>query len=464
MTFIELAPYIAIGAAVAGFAIGWFWRSRLALSSRIENRREIDQLRFQVEAAGSEKHRLTTELAAAREALDRERSARIEAEVKQGDLDQMRAFLEEARQRLEASYAQLSSKALDGAVENLRRLVTPVLEKNQGEISAGLERKRLEIENLLQPVTAMLESYRTEIREVERKRDHAFGSIGQSIETLRSETSRLASALRAPSAAGNWGENTLRRCVELAGMNEYCDFDTQMTFDLGDGRSIRPDLIVTLPDERVIAIDAKVPVKAFLDAAGETDEKLRAEALAIHATNVKRHIDILSRKDYQEHIQRGTKRSLDFTVLFMGGEQYLSSALMTDQGIWEYAATRKVVLASPMILVPLLQALATGWRAEKLEESAQKALETAEQLYDRFCIFASHFQALGRNLDQATGKFNEALRSFETRLEPKAREVRDLTRSRRELERVDAIDSIAATSVKLEELTSGDGDAESTEN
>ncbi|MCA1733032.1 MAG: DNA recombination protein RmuC, partial [Acidobacteria bacterium] len=173
-----------------------------------------------------------------------------------------------------------------------------------------------------------------------------------------------------------------------------------------------------------------------------------------HAANLRRHIDSLSRKDYQEYVQKSLGKSLSFTILFISGEHFLSSAMITDAGIFEYAASKNIVLASPTILVPLLKALNSGWKAEELEENAQKSIELAAELYSRFLKVFEHIQGVGKSLNQAVSRYNEAMRSIDSRLVPAARQIEERIDARRTMEETQKIDRLALEAAKVEVLES----------
>jgi DNA recombination protein RmuC len=290
---------------------------------------------------------------------------------------------------------------------------------------------------LVAPLKEMLDRYQAELHTTEKTRSASMAGLQEQIRSLleaqeRSsrEAAKLSSALKVPNVRGSWGEATLRRCVELAGMSEFCkDFSVQQTFEGEEGRRLRPDMVVYLPNERVIAIDSKAPIDLYMEAAGEADENRRKLLLEQHAKNLRRHIDLLSRKEYQASIGA----SLDFTVLFLGGEQFLSAALTTDPTIFEYAVERKIFLATPTVLLPLLRAVEAGWKAEKQEENAREAMTLCLELYDRFVKVFDHFESVGEALNNSVKKYNEAIRSTEQRLLPKARQLQAHVSSTREM-------------------------------
>lgn len=397
------------------------------------------------EMARRESERSRAELGALRQQLDEEARLRTVAETElravRESLAEQARFIVEAKSQLEGSYARLSQEALRGAIEQLSAQIRPHLEGTQGAISSTLDSKKTEIEALLKPLNQMIEKYQSELGRSERERHDAYGKLTNQIEGLlaaqtqaRDAAHKLEHALRNPGVRGAWGEKTLRNCIELAGMSNYCDFTEQQSFDGEEGR-LRPDVVIRLPQHRFIPIDSKAPISSWLEAANEPDEGRRKVLLDQHARNLRRHIDALSRREYGQNVGE----SLDFTIMFLGGEQFLSSALMTDPTLFEYAAERKVVLASPTVLLPLLRAVATGWRAERTEESARRALELGKELVDRFTTMFTHFSEVGGALGKAVERYNSAVRSAESRLLPKARELAEAVEARKEVPDADPI-------------------------
>ncbi|HVT02542.1 MAG TPA: DNA recombination protein RmuC [Thermoanaerobaculia bacterium] len=428
----NLALFIA-AAFVTGVALAW-----LVVGARMKARLEIAQSAARV--VDSERQRALNETQQLRRRLEEEQRGRVEAETRLGEserrIEESRQFIDTVRQQMEGAYASLSDKALNGAIEKLLHVVKPHLDGAKGEISSALEAKRGEIEALLSPVQEMLLKYRGEVESSEQKRLEAYGGIQEQIRALLSanegvqrEAANLASALRVPNVRGAWGEATLRNCVELAGMSEFCDFTVQETFDTNEGRRIRPDMIVRLPNKRVIAVDSKAPIDAYMEAASTTDEPRKRELLDNHAKNLRKHIDQLSRREYQSSVGD----TLDFTVLFLGGEQFLSSALITDPTIFEYAIGKKIYLASPTVLLPLLRAVSAGWKAERAEENARAALEIGQELYNRFVKVFEHIEPIGKSLAGALDSYNKAIKSINTRLVPQAAKLQAHVSSFKEL-------------------------------
>jgi DNA recombination protein RmuC len=228
-------------------------------------------------------------------------------------------------------------------------------------------------------------------------------------------------------------------------MSEFCDFDAQPTFLSDEGRRVRPDLVVRLPNKRVIAVDAKVPLSDYTVAANETDDRRRADALEMHAKTVRRHVETLSRREY--HASIGD--TLDFVVLFVPGEHFLSAALMTDPTLFDFAAQRRVYLASATVLLPLLRAVAAGWKAERTEENAKKMHDAGVELFNRFVKVMELFADLGATLAKTVEKYNGVIRSIDSRLWPKGEEMQRMAGSGKELAAPAQIEAVPLESSKL---------------
>ena len=326
---------IALLALAAGFAAGWM----LAIARRAP---ELGRATAERDLARDERKKVEAQVIETRRQANDAQQARVAAETKlveaQRRIEDNERFIEASKQQLEDRFNALAQQALTIVGQQL-------VERGKEQIDGSLETKRAEIELLLKPLHEMVDGYRAELVKSEHARVEAYGGLQEQIRSLLTaqeaahrEASRLANALQSPTVRGSWGESTLRRCVELAGMSEFCDFTVQETFANEEGKRLRPDLIVKLPNDRVIAVDAKVPLTEYTQAANETDESRRREFLVQHARVVRRHIDALSKREYQASIGD----TLDFVVLFVPGEHFLSAALITDVTLFEYAAEKKI--------------------------------------------------------------------------------------------------------------------------
>ncbi|MGZ3496969.1 MAG: DNA recombination protein RmuC [Vulcanimicrobiaceae bacterium] len=286
----------------------------------------------------------------------------------------------------------------------------------------------------LSPVAQKLSEFDALVQAMEKSRAGAYeglkeqiagllersGRLETSTSHLASQTSVLVSALRNPTTRGKWGEVQLKRVVELAGMEPYCDFSEQQTFDTGDSVG-RPDLTVELPGNSRIFVDAKAPLAAYLEAIDAADEAARRDKLRAHAGAFKSHVDALAKRNYQR-----ADGSADFVVMFVPGEAFLSAACTENPELIEYGAGKGVYIASPLTLMALLRSYALGWQQRRQEENAKAIAEAARVLYDRVRSFASHFVTIGSNLQKAVASYNSAVGSMESRVLPQGRKIKEM--------------------------------------
>jgi DNA recombination protein RmuC len=405
---------------------------------------------------GAEAQRALAERDLAREEREKTDRARAELQRRLEAAQQERAAADaraaETERRLlnhkqtEETFAALAQRAFKSVSESL-------VQTSKTQIDGSLDTKKAEIDALLKPVRDMLDNYRGELLRSEQTRNEAYGGLQEQIRTLltaqelsQREASRLATALQSPTVQGSWGEMSLKRCIELAGMSEYCrDFDTQQTFITDEGRRLRPDVIVNLPGERVLAIDVKAPLTEYIAASNESDEARKRALLEQHAKNFRRHVDALVKRDYQSSIGD----TLDFTVMFIPGEHFLSAALATDLTLLEYAAEKRVFLASPTVLLPLLRAVAASWKAEKTEENAKRMHDAAVDLFTRFVTVMEYITGAGDQLRKTVESYNKVIRSIDTRLWPKGEELQRLAGSGKKLGELEQIEAVPLESSKL---------------
>jgi DNA recombination protein RmuC len=440
---------VALFALLAGALGGWLVASSKSRAALGEATGELQRTRAESDAARRERERAEGELATLRARLEQAQSEKTSAatrlEEAQKNVDELKSFVDASRDQLKGSYAELSQDALSKAIEQLGEVVKPQLEGAEKSIGTTLDQKGKAIELLLAPVREMIEAYRKQMEESEGHRNKALGGVSEQLKHLlaanqetRQETAKLASALRNPAVSGSWGENSLRNCVEQAGMSDYCDFTTQETVTSEEGKKLRPDMLVKLPGGRVIAVDSKAPLESYLEAAATEDEARRNQLLSDHASKIRRHVDALSRKEYQASIGA----SLDFTILFVGGEQFLSAALVKDSTLFEYAAQRKIYLASPMVLLPMLRAVAASWRADKAEQSAKESLELGLELCKRFATFFQHVAGVGTSLTKSVDAYNQAMRSASAKLIPQIAKLQGMVGSEKQIEEPEQIDRL----------------------
>ncbi|MET0862699.1 MAG: DNA recombination protein RmuC [Nakamurella sp.] len=289
----------------------------------------------------------------------------------------------------------------------------------------------LEVAALLAPASDALRRVEQRLFEVERDRVGAYAGLREQVAALHrtsadlgSQTRALVGALRAPQIRGRWGEVQLQRIVELAGMVEHCDFDTQVSAHASgvDGDGVRPDMIIRLSGGRQIPVDAKVPFAAWLEALDCQDDRRRGALMAAHARALRGHVDALAAKSYWKHFQPAP----EFVVLFVPGEPLLDAAMALDPGLSDHAFGRNVVIATPTSLIALLRTVAFTWRQERLSASAAEVHALGRELHGRLGTLAGHLTSLGTGLERAVQSYNHTVRSMETRVLVTARRFTDL--------------------------------------
>lgn len=360
----------------------------------------------------------------------RTEKAVLESQLKaQEDLQQEREeALQFASARLTASFESLAGRSLKANMETFLTLARENLGKHQERAKGELSERQQAIENLVKPITEALKKAEQQIAEIEKERREAYGRIGTHLEAmtrdqqaLQLETRNLVKALRKPEVRGRWGELTLHRVVELAGMVEHCDFVEQEHVDTGEG-AIRPDMIVRMPEGRELVIDVKTPLDAYLEAIEADDDTTRDAALARHTRNVKDRVRELASKNYWAQF----KKSPEFVILFIPGEQFLAAALDQDPGLQEEAMRQRVFLTTPTSLVGLLKIVAYGWRQLSLAENAERIRDLGEDLYRRLTTFTTHLSKLGRQLSGSVEAFNSAVGSLDRQVLPGARKFTEM--------------------------------------
>jgi len=429
---VNSSALIAVLVALAAFALGLilgFLLATLRAAKRAENLR-ADLADARARIASEEQQRVrTAELLAQSEA-------------------QMRAAIESA-----------SRVALDANSESFLKLAREVFGKDQASAQASLKEREVAIAQLLEPIKESLRKQEEQAQSIVREHRESAGKITGQIENLvqvqdllQRETRNLSTALRRPEVRGRWGEITLRRVVELAGLSEHCDF-TEQEHIPAEGGALRPDLLVRMPESRTIVVDAKTPLDAYLAAIEATDDESRRVALARHAMQVEQRVRELSQKSYWEQFEH----SPEFAVLFLPGDQFLSAALVERPDLLENALKQRIIVTTPSTLMALLKVIAYGWRQNRMSENALAVRKLGEDLHKRLATFVSHLQKVSRSLGSAVDSFNASVGSMERNVLPQARKFAELGVTNEQLESVDPIEALVR-------LPAGESNTDETQN
>jgi len=321
---------------------------------------------------------------------------------------------------LEKAFGDLAAKALNANSQSFLTLAKQELGGQSEAAKQTLEAKELAVKNLVDPLRDALAKLDAQTGEMEKARSGAYAkvetlvdglqkTIPASLDALKNETAQLITAFRAPKTRGNWGELQLKRCVEYAGMVQYCSFSEQVTARDEDENMLRPDMTIQLPNGREIVVDAKTPLDAFLDAGGSADpaaQKLRFEA---HAQRVRKHLKDLSGKAYWKQFEKAP----DFVVCFLPSEALFSAALEADPSLIEFSAQNHVVMATPTTLIALLRAVEFGWQQSEITKNAKAIHELGRKIYEKLVVAQGHVTRLGSALSNSVDHYNKFLGTVE---------------------------------------------------
>ncbi len=370
----------------------------------------------------------------------REQQARLESriEAEQLSAQQQTDILTQTRAQFGAAFSELSGQALKQNNDQFLRLAQENFKRHEQTARSDMDKNEQAVEQLIKPIKLALEKTEQQIQTIEKERREAYGSLSQQLQGMAESTRNLVKALRRPEVRGQWGELTLRRLAELAGMVDRCDFFEQETTNSENGR-LRPDMVVRMPENREIVVDVKTPLDAYLsamEAETDADKQLHLER---HARNVRERVRELASKNYWAQF----KNSPEFVVLFIPGDQFVSAAFDVDDRLLEEALQQKVIIATPTSFIALLRAVAFGWRQLSVAENAEQIRSLGEDMYGRLCSFGEHLAKMGRSLGSSVDHYNKAVGSLERKVLPGARKFTELgIHHHKQLPELDPIDKI----------------------
>lgn len=352
-----------------------------------------------------------------------------------------------AREELQASFQQASQVVLTQSQTSLLQLAESRFLLLQNKQEQALEDKRKAMQDLLSPIKQSLEQLESERKREGQQWHQTYGALHEALrqgqsqtQLLQKETHGLAQALKASHVRGVWGEMQLQRIVELAGMTAYCDFTPQKTLEKNgqEHESIkRPDLIVHLPAGRHLAIDAKAPLKAYLESLEDISREDQKRKIEEHARQLKQHIQALSQKQYWKNLE-----SCDFVILFVPGDIFLHHALIEIPDLLDWAAQRHILLATPTSLIALLKSCAYSWHQTKLQAQVEQIITSGKELYTRLSCFCEHFEDLRKNLDRSVHSFNNLVGSWQNRVLSSAKRLQELDLHQTDLHEINPLDTI----------------------
>lgn len=406
--------------------LGATFRLRSAVAEAMQLRDRLGKAEEDLKAARYEANQWRTQ-------AESESRSRTVAETRLAEQDRTH---HEKIDALTAICGEIEKDLKNIATDSLRanqtafiEVANQVLDKHKEGAAADLDARKLAVEALVSPIRETLQAYQVSLSELARERAQGNGALSAEIKnvvdagnTVRSETSKLVSALRAsPKTRGRWGENTLRNVLELAGLSAYCDFATEQSY-AREGALSRPDVVIRLPGGRSMVVDAKASMAGYLDAVDATDEAERERHLSLHAQQLRSQVRLLAAKAYWD----GLAETPDYVVMFVPGENFYSAAAERDPDLFEFAFRQHVLIVTPAILIALARVVASNWRQEKVAENAKRVHELGRDLYRRLSAMGGHIVGLGTSLAGSINKYNDFVGSLERSVMPQARRFNEL--------------------------------------
>jgi DNA recombination protein RmuC len=427
-----LTLLLAAALLAAAAALGWF-AARGRTGALEERAKTADLMRTTLEGVTQERDAAMRDLAAL-QADARNFEARMKEMI-------------EAKEALTAQFHEVGAKLLSEAQKQF-------LERADARFNQASEKSDAQLKALLQPVEATLKRYEEGLSKVEKERVGSYEALREAVTLLhaghsqvRDETRNLVNALRSsPKARGRWGEQSLKNVLEQAGLSPYADYQSEVSVETEDGR-LRPDVIVRLPGGRKLIIDAKCSLNAYLDANEQVDDALRTEHLKAHAASIRVHAQKLGSKNYWDQFGDAA----DYVVMYIPGEHFLTAALEQDDGLWEWAFERRVLLATPTNLVAIARTVSSVWRQEKIAEEAAEIARLGKELHSRLATMGGHVARMGRNLELAMGAYNAFVGSLETQVMTQARrfETLEVSSGTKEIEALPVVEGAPRPLTKL---------------
>ncbi|WP_336967634.1 DNA recombination protein RmuC [Sphingobium aromaticiconvertens] len=452
-----LATLLVIAALIAGLFVGWFLRSGTITGLRAERADVSTRLDLAAEQRNGALRELVVaqeragQAAELRERLDgitNERDAalrdmaalRSDTQARAESFEAQLAQMRDAKEQLSAQFSEIGSKLL-GQAQNA------FLERADQRFAQAHEKSEAQLKQLLNPVNETIQRYDLKISQIEQQRTEAYGNLTGMIESMRvgqeavrAEANKLVTSLRAgPKMRGRWGEQQLRNVLESCGLSEHADFQTEVSVAVEDGR-LRPDVIIRVPGNNMLVVDAKVSLNSYQDAFAADSDEERRRHLTAHANAMRAHVDALGRKSYADQFDEAP----DYVIMFVPGEHFLSAALEHEPGLWDHAFSRRVLLATPTNLIAIARTVAAVWRQEKMADEAKRIGMLGKELYERLAAAATSLKKLGNRLNGAVGDYNAFVGSFEGRVLVTGRKLRDLNieTGGRDLEELVPVDAL----------------------